>query len=95
MDEVADRAVTLSEDLAALLQQVRERLDQLLVEEDRPVMVLKAADELEEIVASVGPTAARLLTRGEQETAPEIAQALGMTEKAARARLNHYKYLDR
>ncbi|WP_314614651.1 hypothetical protein [Streptomyces stackebrandtii] len=56
--------------------------------------VLKAADELEEIVARVGPTAARLLTRGEEETMPEIAEALGMTEKAARARPTHYEHLD-
>ncbi|MEV6250714.1 hypothetical protein AB0M38_31780 [Streptomyces sp. NPDC051742] len=58
-------------------------------------MVLQAADELEEIVASVAPTAVRLLTRGQEEPAPGIAEALGMTEKAARARLIHYEHLDR
>ncbi|MDV9186841.1 hypothetical protein R6L23_01090 [Streptomyces sp. SR27] len=95
MDEVAGRALLLPEDLSGLLAQVRARLDCLLLEEDQPVIVLKAADELEEIVASVAPTAVRLLTRGQEEPAPEIAQAFGMTEKAARARLIHYEYLDR
>ncbi|MEX0172182.1 hypothetical protein [Streptomyces sp. LMG1-1-1.1] len=95
MDQVADRAVALPEDLTGLLHQVRERLDHLLLEEDQPAAVLKAADELEDIVAWVGPTAARLLTYGQDEPTPEIAAALGMTETAARARLLHYEHLDR
>ncbi|MFB7356024.1 hypothetical protein [Streptomyces gardneri] len=88
LDEVAGRAVKLPEDLADLLTQVREHLDLLLLDEDKYVTALKAADELEDIVAGVGPTAARLLTREDEETTSEIAEALGMTEKAARARLN-------
>ncbi|WP_318212878.1 hypothetical protein [Streptomyces sp. SJL17-1] len=54
MDDVADRALKLPEDLAGLLAQVRERLDRLL-DEDEYVTVIKVADELEELIAGVRP----------------------------------------
>ncbi|MET9252665.1 hypothetical protein [Streptomyces sp. NPDC003717] len=88
----------LPEDLAQLLRQVHERIEKLWLVEDTTnayATVLKACDELEAIVASSGPDVARVLARDEDETLPPIARALGITEKAARARLRHYEYLNR
>ncbi|MFJ8664037.1 hypothetical protein [Streptomyces sp. NPDC093795] len=94
IDEVAARAVKLPQDLTDLLAQVRERVDRLLLE-DEYVRVLKAADELEDIVTQAAPTAVRCLARRPEAPAPGVAEALGMTEEAARSRLVHYEYLDR
>ncbi|MFE0777823.1 hypothetical protein [Streptomyces sp. NPDC058861] len=98
LDDVAGRAVSLPEDLAELLGKVRERLDRLWLEEDKArayAMMLKACDGLETIVAEVGPEAARALAHAQDEdgAVPAVAEALGMTEKAARARLLHYEHL--
>ncbi|MFF6835956.1 hypothetical protein ACFY84_29595 [Streptomyces sp. NPDC012438] len=98
LDDVAGRAVALPEDLAELLGQVRERLDRLWWEEDKAracAMMLKACDVLEAIVSETGPEAARVLDREHDEggAAPAVAEALGMTEQAARARLLHYEHL--
>ncbi|MFF5393062.1 hypothetical protein ACFY5H_32865 [Streptomyces sp. NPDC013012] len=98
LDDVAGRAVALPEDLTELLGQVRERLDRLWWEEDKArayAMMLKACDVLEAIVAETGPEAARVLDREHDEggAAPAVAEALGMTEQAARARLLHYEHL--
>ncbi|MFC8176698.1 hypothetical protein ACFUPY_33095, partial [Streptomyces sp. NPDC057325] len=83
---------------AELLGQVRERLDRLWWEEDKAracTMMLKACDVLEAIVAETGPEAARVLDREHDEDGamPTVAEALGMTEQAARARLLHYEHL--
>ncbi|MEU0404585.1 hypothetical protein ABZ318_31075 [Streptomyces sp. NPDC006197] len=93
MDQVAARAISLPEDVAALLRRLRERLDLLL--DDAPLAALKAADDLEVIVAMTGPHAASLVTRGQAIPMPQIAEALGMTEKAARSRLLYYEHLNR
>ncbi|MFE5829054.1 hypothetical protein ACFQ67_01265 [Streptomyces sp. NPDC056488] len=102
LDEVAGRAVALPEDLAELLGKVRERLDRLWFEEDKTrayAMMLKTCDGLEAIVAGTGPEAVRALTHeqdedeGEDGLVPALAEALGMTEQAARARLRHYEHL--
>ncbi|GGV18985.1 hypothetical protein GCM10010275_70740 [Streptomyces litmocidini] len=92
MDEVAARAVSLPENVAGLLGKLRERLDEIVG--DEPLMVLKAAGELEAIVASASPLAAAYV-RGDEIPMPRVAEALGMTEKAARSRLAHYEYLPR
>ncbi|AVH93718.1 hypothetical protein C5L38_35005 (plasmid) [Streptomyces sp. WAC00288] len=96
LDDVAERAVTLPEDLATLLGQVRERLDRMWLEDDTArgyTAMLKACGELEAIVAETGPEAARALAREHDEAMPAIAEALGTTEQAARARLLHYEHL--
>ncbi|MFE0773194.1 hypothetical protein [Streptomyces sp. NPDC058861] len=96
LDEVAGRAVMLPEDLLGLLRQVREQLDRLWLEEDAArayATMLKACSELEAIVAETGPEAVQALAREQDESMPAIAEALGMTEKAARARLLHYERL--
>ncbi|MFJ6252608.1 MULTISPECIES: hypothetical protein [unclassified Streptomyces] len=98
LDDIAGRAVSLPEDLAELLGQVRERLDRLWWEEDRArayATMLRACDHLETIVAETGPEAARALDREHDEggAMPAVAEALGMTEKTARARLLHYEHL--
>ncbi|MFF0435435.1 hypothetical protein ACFYU9_24810 [Streptomyces sp. NPDC004327] len=91
LDDVVSRATPLPEDVSGLLSTLRERLDDIL--DDTPLTVLKAADELESIVAFFGPLAARFVSRGEETSLPAIAEALGMTEKAARSRLHHYAYM--
>ncbi|WP_432112728.1 hypothetical protein [Streptomyces sp. S1] len=99
LDEVAERAVALPEDLASLLGQVREQLDRLWLEENKTrayATMLKACDALEAIVAETGPEAARALTREQDDedgSTPSVAEALGMTERAARTRLLHYEHL--
>ncbi|MEV5972190.1 hypothetical protein [Streptomyces sp. NPDC051921] len=94
MDQVAARAVALPDDVAALLTQVRDRMDALL--DDAPLIALKAADALESIVASTGPVAALFLTRA-ADVLPmaRLAELLGMSEQAAGARLAHYRQLNR
>ncbi|KOX19598.1 MULTISPECIES: hypothetical protein [unclassified Streptomyces] len=96
LDGVAERAVALPEDLAGLLRRVRERLDRLWLEEDSAracATMLRACGELEAIVTEVGPEAARALAGEQDEAVPAVAEALGMTEKAARSRLRHYEHL--
>ncbi|ROQ23600.1 hypothetical protein EDD98_7550 [Streptomyces sp. PanSC19] len=92
MDEVAARAVPLPEDVAGLLRQLRERLDELV--DDTPLTVLKVAGELEEITAFFGPLATRLLTRAQEIPLSRVAEVLGMTEQAAGSRLRHYEHMD-
>ncbi|MFE6462426.1 hypothetical protein ACFVP0_33910 [Streptomyces cinereoruber] len=95
LDDVAERTVALPEDLAELLGQVRERLDRLWLEDDTAracAAMLKGCDELEAIIAQVGPEAAQVLTDKQGDA---VAEALGMTEQAARTRLLHYQHLTR
>ncbi|MGW3387857.1 hypothetical protein [Streptomyces cinereoruber] len=96
LDEVAGRAVTLPGDLVELLGQVHERIDQLWLEDNSArgyATMLKTCDALEAIIAQVGPEAAQVLGREQDEVAPAIAEALGTTEQAARTRLLHYQHL--
>ncbi|MFF9431998.1 hypothetical protein [Streptomyces sp. NPDC014746] len=90
MDDVAARALALPDDVAALLHTLRERLDDLI--DDDPVLVLKAVEAMETIVADLGPLAARYI-KGDAVPLPRLAEALGTTEKAAGSRLTHYTYL--
>ncbi|MFF2571321.1 hypothetical protein [Streptomyces sp. NPDC058084] len=94
MDRVAARAAPLPDDVAALLDELRDRLDTLL--DHAPLIALKAADELQGVVASTGPVAALFLTRA-AEVLPmsRLAELLGMTEEAAGSRLAHYRQLNR
>ncbi|AYG77947.1 hypothetical protein DWB77_00054 [Streptomyces hundungensis] len=94
LDEVAERAVQLPDDLTGLLKQVHERLNRLMMEDDDALAtVLKACDEMEAIIAATGPEAARILDRDQAETLARAAADLGMTQEAARSRLVHYQHL--
>ncbi|MFF5638668.1 hypothetical protein [Streptomyces sp. NPDC012825] len=96
LDDVAGRAVALPKDLAALLGQVRERIDRMWLEDDTTrgyAAMLRVCGALEAIVTETGPEAARALAREHDEAMPAVAEALGMTEKAARTRLLHYEHL--
>ncbi|MGA4979887.1 hypothetical protein [Streptomyces cinereoruber] len=98
LHDVAGCAVTLPEDLVTLLGQVRERLDRLWLQDDAArgyAVVLRSYGELQAIVAESGPEAARALAREQEESMLAVAEALGTTEEAARARLLHYEYLGR
>ncbi|MEW5660053.1 hypothetical protein ABGT92_32715 [Streptomyces cinereoruber] len=57
--------------------------------------MLRVCGELEAIVAETSPEAARTLAHEQEESMSAVAEALGMTEKAARVRLLHYEYLGR
>ncbi|GGT26698.1 hypothetical protein GCM10010222_80590 [Streptomyces tanashiensis] len=92
MDDVATGAVPLPDDVAGLLRTLRGRLDELV--DDEPLLVLRAAEEMEAIVADFGPIAARYIA-GDAVPLPRLAEALGTTEKAAGARMAHYRYLNR
>ena len=90
MADVTRRTVPLPEDLARLLGQLRERLVDM--EDDDPLVILRVVRELESITASAGPYAARLTQRQALSDAA-VAEALGVTEKKARSRLNHYTFM--
>ncbi|MFE3644272.1 hypothetical protein ACFXOM_25275 [Streptomyces sp. NPDC059169] len=90
MDQVAAVALALPDDLADLLRRLRGCLDELL--DDAPLAVVKAAGELEAIVTDTGPAAASLVRKAETPLS-RIAELLGMTEKEAESRLDHYWYL--
>ncbi|MFE3073567.1 hypothetical protein [Streptomyces sp. NPDC059247] len=93
LDAVADRAIRLPDDLTVLLARTRERIGQLM-DNDELALVLRASDELETIVAARAPLAARALAHEERGgLMPVTAQDLGLTEEAARARLLHYDHL--
>ncbi|MFB6632191.1 hypothetical protein ACFCWY_20075 [Streptomyces sp. NPDC056362] len=72
------------------MQTLRECLDELV--DEGPVVVLRAAEQMEAIVAEYGPLAARYI-KGDAVPLPRLAEALGATEKAAASRLTHYTYL--
>ncbi|MGO4634937.1 hypothetical protein AB4225_29020 [Streptomyces sp. 2RAF24] len=91
LDDVAARTVSLPDDVEGLLRTLRERLDELV--DDAPLVVLKAAGKLETLAADYGSIAARYIT-GDAVALPEVAEALGTTEKAASSRLAHYTYLN-
>ncbi|MFE5596073.1 hypothetical protein [Streptomyces sp. NPDC056549] len=85
MDDVATRTVRLPDDVTGLLRTLRDRLDQLV--DDEPLVVLKATEKMEAIVADYGPIAARYIT-GDAISMPQVAEALGMTEKGRRLPLD-------
>ncbi|MEU9998082.1 hypothetical protein [Streptomyces sp. NPDC050848] len=90
MDQVAARQVSLPEDVAGPLRQLRERLDELV--DGEPLVALRAVGELEEVITSSGRYAARLISL-EDTPVSEVAEALGVTEKVARSRLSRYEFL--
>ncbi|MEU2074495.1 hypothetical protein [Streptomyces sp. NPDC013489] len=77
MDDVATRAVPLPDDVSGLLRTLRQRLDALV--DDEPLVVLKAAEEAEAIVADFGPIAARYLA-GDAIPLARIAEALSVLD---------------
>lgn len=84
--DVVAGAVPVPEDVAHLISQLRQRLDE--IEASDTLTVLRIVAELDSIVDTEGSYAAReaRLTHTDQE----IAAALGSTEKAATARLRRY-----
>ncbi|GAA3918277.1 hypothetical protein GCM10022244_29380 [Streptomyces gulbargensis] len=86
MDDVAARTVPVPEDVARLLSQIRRQLED--IEDEQPLVALRIVGELEAIISSAGPYAARTATA--EIPMPRIAEALGMTEKAALSRLYRY-----
>ncbi|NML51718.1 hypothetical protein HHL19_22425 [Streptomyces sp. R302] len=79
-------AVPLPQDVARLISQIRERLDD--IEDTDPLTALRIVGALDAVVETDGPYATRLATR--KHTDEEIATALGSTEKALAARLRRY-----
>ncbi|MER8237552.1 hypothetical protein [Streptomyces sp. NPDC094049] len=94
LDEVSARVVVLPEELVVALKRVREEMDRLFLGEGAYVRVLRTCGELEAIVVAAGPEAVRFLASGEDGEVPRVAEALGMTEEAARVRLARYERLD-
>ncbi|MFJ9434865.1 hypothetical protein ACIRQY_35230 [Streptomyces sp. NPDC101490] len=93
LDDVAARTVQLPDDLALLLTSAKARIGQL-ADAREAALVLRAAGELEEIIAAHAPVAARVLAHEDRSgVMPRTAEALGLTEEAARARLRHYDLL--
>ncbi|MGW2016748.1 hypothetical protein [Streptomyces sp. NPDC001927] len=90
MDQVAARQAVLPEDMAEALRLLHERMDELMDEE--PLVVLLAAEKLEQVVASTAPVAARIVSMDDMPKS-EVAAALGVTEKAVGWRLSHYAFL--
>ncbi|MGW0118023.1 hypothetical protein [Streptomyces sp. NPDC003327] len=84
--QVTACAVPLPEDIARLLSELRERLEE--IEDGDPLTALRIIAELDSIVGINGSYAARLATRKYPDR--EIAAALGSTEKAVAARLRRY-----
>ncbi|MFD3948322.1 hypothetical protein [Streptomyces sp. NPDC058579] len=91
VDQVAALRVPLPGAVTEALAQLRERLDELV--DDQPLTALRAAREMEQVVASFAPYAARIVSQ-EDTPLPEVAQALGMTEKAARSCLSRFERMD-
>ncbi|MFE7511293.1 hypothetical protein ACFU8I_08715 [Streptomyces sp. NPDC057540] len=77
-------------DAEGLPHTLREYLDEFV--DDEPLVVLRAAEQMEAIVADYGPIGARYIT-GDAVPLPRPAKAIAATEKAAGSRLAHYTYL--
>lgn len=60
--------------------------------EEQPLVVLRVARELEDVIASSAPVAARIISL-EDTPVLEVAEALGATEKAAGFCLSRYAFL--
>lgn len=90
LDDVEARTVPLPADIIELLSQLRSRLE--ILSDDAPLAALKAVNELEGIVAAIGPNAAFIALRGDKIPWDQIAEGLGATETDARNRLFRYSH---
>ncbi|MFC9245634.1 hypothetical protein ACFT7S_16900 [Streptomyces sp. NPDC057136] len=86
--DVKSRTVPVPVDLTALLDQVEERLATLVA--DEPLAALRAAAALERLTQRVATDAAYSVDAVAQPPWHTIAQALGISEKAALSRLTRY-----
>ncbi|MFG2639874.1 hypothetical protein ACGFYP_02660 [Streptomyces sp. NPDC048370] len=89
MDEVAAGQIPLPPDVTGALQLLRARQDELM--EEQPPAVLRVARELEDVIASSVPVAARIISL-EDTPVLEVAEALGAIEKAAGSCLSRYAF---
>ncbi|MYW08605.1 hypothetical protein GT034_09665 [Streptomyces sp. SID2563] len=87
MADVEHRAVPIPEDAAALLDQLRQRLDALA--SDAPLAALRLVAVLECSIAEAGAVAAHMARTGDQSW-DAIATALSITDSEARSRLHRY-----
>ncbi|MCG7527137.1 hypothetical protein MHW47_22160 [Streptomyces sp. OfavH-34-F] len=85
--DVENRAVPIPEDVAGLLDQLRERLDALA--DDAPLAALRILAALESSIASAGEVAA-YTSRADDQSGDTIAAGLGLTASEARSRLHRY-----
>ncbi|MGW2017046.1 hypothetical protein [Streptomyces sp. NPDC001927] len=88
MDQVAALRVPLPEAVTEALAQLRKLLDELV--DDQPLTALRAAREMEQVVTSFAPYVARIVAQ-EDTQLPEVAEALGVTEKAAHSCLSRFE----
>ncbi|MFF1916786.1 hypothetical protein ACFVYE_35535 [Streptomyces sp. NPDC058239] len=75
-------------DLTALLDQVEERLTALVA--DEPLAALRAVAALKRLTERVATDASFSVDTADGPQWDTIAQALGISEQAARSRLTHY-----
>ncbi|MGZ2360921.1 hypothetical protein LRE75_30285 [Streptomyces sp. 372A] len=87
MTDVEHRSVPIPEDVTALLDQLRQRLDVLAV--DAPLAALRIIAALESTITEAGAVAAHT-ARGDDQSWETIATGLGLTESEARTRLHRY-----
>ncbi|MGW1659065.1 hypothetical protein [Streptomyces atratus] len=88
--EVQARTVPVPADLTALLDQAEERLTALVV--DEPMAALRAVAALQRLTERVATDAAFCVDTADGPRWDTIAQALGISEQAARSRLAHYAF---
>ncbi|MFE7402234.1 hypothetical protein [Streptomyces sp. NPDC057557] len=86
--EVTARAVPVPADLTALLDQVEERLVALVA--DDPMAALRAVATLQSLTERVATDAAFSVDTADGPRWDTVAQALGISEQAARSRLTRY-----
>lgn len=89
IDEVEARTVPLPEEVAALLDRVREQLESLAV--DAPIAALRAVAELERTTKIAARNAA-CMAEADELSWETIGTGLGLSEKEARSRLSHYTF---
>ncbi|MFE4799312.1 hypothetical protein ACFRFL_30685 [Streptomyces sp. NPDC056708] len=86
--EVRARTVPVPADLTALLDQVETRLTALVA--DEPLAALRAVAALERLTEWVATDAAFSVDTVDGPRWDTVAQALGISEQAARSRLTRY-----
>ncbi|MFE7402526.1 hypothetical protein [Streptomyces sp. NPDC057557] len=86
--EVQARTVPVPADLTALLDQAEERLTALVA--DEPMAALRAVAALQRLTDRVAVDAAFCVDTADGPRWDTVAQALGISEQAARSRLTHY-----